>query len=101
MIKRTYQAIMDPRRNPLRHLPRTVCFQYMCILAYMWSAIFAIALGSALAFGVSLVGHVAVLVGIFLTAEVFRSARRQSLHHRELYSDPNQPGVRYDDIWGG
>lgn len=101
MLRDLYALVMDPARNPLARVPRMVTFHYMCVLAYMWSAIFAIAVGSALVFGVSVVGHVAVLIGIFVTADIFRRAHRRQLHARDLYRDPARPGVRYDDIWGG
>lgn len=101
MLTDLYRLVMDPKRNPLSRLTRMVTFQYMCILAYMWSAIFGIAVGSTLVFGISVVGHAAILLGIFVTFDVFRRAQKRALHARDLYRDPERPGVRYDDIWGG
>ena len=34
--------------------------------------------GSAMVFGVSVVGHAILLIGVFFTAEVFRRARRNT-----------------------
>ncbi len=50
----------------------------MQVLAYMWSLVFAAWVGSAMVFGVSVVGHAILLIGIFFTAEVFRRARRNT-----------------------
>lgn len=101
MLRNLFDLVMSPERNPLSRLPKAVTFHYMCILAYMWSAVFSIAVGSTLVFGTSIIGHVAVLLGVFFTADVFGRARRRALHARDLYRDNDRPGVRYDDIWGG
>ncbi len=75
MIAQAYRAIMDPSENPLRELPRMVRFQYMSILAYMWSAIFALWLGHMWLFGASVAAHTLLLVGLFFTAEIFAYAK--------------------------
>jgi hypothetical protein len=40
MVKYLYNLVMDPEHNPLKALPKMVRFQYMVILAYMWSVVF-------------------------------------------------------------
>ena len=40
MMTSLYDMVMNPDRNPLQALPKMVRFQYMAILAYMWSAVF-------------------------------------------------------------
>ena len=100
MFEKVYNMVMDPRQNPLRGLPKTVRFQYMLILSYMWSAIFTIWVGSAVAFGSSVVGHTVLLVGVFFTADVFRRARARAASHRDAMRNPRDNTVLYDDMWG-
>ena len=100
MPHRVYSLIMDPEQNPLRALPKTVGFQYMLILSYMWSAVFTIWVGSALAFGSSVVGHTLLLLGLFFTADIFRKASREVRSHRDAMRDPRDATVLYDDLWG-
>jgi len=83
MFSRAYRAVMDPSQNPLRNLPKMVRFQYMSILAYMWSAIFALWIGSVWLMGPSLVAHTLLLVGVFFTTEIFNLARKGQLYWRE------------------
>ncbi len=100
MLQRLYDLVMDPRQNPLRSLPKMVRFQYMLILSYMWSAIFTIWIGSALAFGSSVIGHTVLLLGLFFTADLFRRARNRAISHRDAMRNPRDATVLYDDIWG-
>jgi hypothetical protein len=39
MVKSLYDLVMNPDRNPLQALPKMVRFQFMVVLAYMWSAL--------------------------------------------------------------
>lgn len=100
MIAYSYSLIMNPEQNPLRTLPRMVRFQYMMVLAYMWSAVFAIWIGHMAVFGASVVGHSVLLVGFFFTADIFRRAQKQPVSHRDAMRDPRDGTVLYDDIWG-
>ena len=54
MVKYLYNLVMDPERNPLQALPKMVRFQYMVILAYMWSVVFSIYLGTIAVLGPSI-----------------------------------------------
>ena len=74
MIKDLYASVMDPERNPLRALPKMQRFQYMVVLSYMWSTIFAISIGSYFAFGASVVIHLLLLTGVFFTRTTFGNA---------------------------
>ncbi len=100
MFEKAYKIVMDPRYNPLRGLPKMVRFQYMLILSYMWSTIFTVWAGSALAFGWSVAGHTVLLVGVFFTADIFRRARARAANHRDSMRDPCDNTVLYDDLWG-
>ena len=100
MLRQLFQIVMDPETNPLRALPKIVRFQYMLILSYFWSAVFTIWMGSYVVFGPSVIGHTALLLGIFFTADLFRRAREESRHHRDAMRDSTDGTVLYDDLWG-
>ena len=74
----TWRLVMDTDSNPLMRIPKMQRFQMMQVLAYMWSLVFAAWVGSALIFGVSVVGHAILLIGVFFTAGVFRHARQNT-----------------------
>ena len=46
----------------------------MQVLAWMWSAILSISVGGYFAFGVTIVGHVLVIAGVFITLMIFENA---------------------------
>ena len=100
MIRQLSQFVMDPEKNPLSALPKMVRFQYMLILSYFWSAVFTIWTGSYIVFGPSVVGHTALLLGIFFTADIFRRAHAEARHHRDAMRNPKDGTVLYDDMWG-
>jgi hypothetical protein len=100
MLKSTYSLVMDPNRNPLRALPKMVRFQYMVVLAYMWSAVFSIYIGTIALFGPSIVAHTILLIGVFFTADIFRRARKRALSYDELFQDPKDGTAMYDHVWG-
>jgi len=74
----TWRLAMDSESNLLMRIPKMQRFQMMQVLAYMWSLAFAAWVGSAMVFGVSVVGHAILLIGVFFTAGVFRHARRNT-----------------------
>lgn len=82
MIRHLYDLVMDPERNPLQALPKMVRFQFMVVLAYMWSVVFSIYVGAIVLVGPSIVVHTILLVGVFFTADIFRRARRRSLGYQ-------------------
>ncbi len=100
MIRQLYAVIMDPETNPFRALPPKVRLHYMIILSYLWSAVFTIWVGSPLLFGPTVIGHVAVLLAVFFTADIFRRARAQAISHRDRMRDRRDGTVLYDDLWG-
>ena len=75
MLQESYALVMSPKVNPLRKLPKIVQFQFMTTLAFMWSFIFTMWIGSMQFFGPSAVAHMLVLIGVFFTAEIFKKAR--------------------------
>ena len=116
MIRSSYNVVMDPERNPLQALPKLVRFQYMAVLAYMWSVVFCLYIGAIALIGPSIAVHTILLVGVFFTADIFRRAGQQALSHDnllrlhrgepramsydEMFKDPRDGGAMYDDVWG-
>ncbi len=82
MVKSLYDLVMNPDRNPLQALPKMVRFQFMVVLAYMWSVVFAVYVGMIALVGPSIVVHTILLIGVFFTADIFRRARRRSLSYQ-------------------
>jgi len=88
-IKKTvisaWDVIMDESKNPLRNLPIQTAHMLMQLLAWMWSTIFSLAIGSYVVFGVTAVGHSFIIAGIFITMVVFRNAeinnRKKAIEH--------------------
>jgi hypothetical protein len=77
MLKSGWAVIMDPERNALKSIPRTVRFQFMVVLASLWSAIFCANMGLMLWLPGYLIVHVVLLlIGIFGTRWLFQSASR-------------------------
>ena len=74
MLQECYALVMSPKVNPLRKLPKIVQFQFMTALAFMWSFIFTMWIGSLSVFGPSAIVHTLVLIGVFFTAEIFKKA---------------------------
>ena len=77
-METAWDAVMDEERNPLRHFPLMTAHMLMQILAWMWSIVFSLALGSYFVFGVTVVGHVLIIAAVFVTLAIFRDAERQS-----------------------
>ena len=72
MLKAAWASVMDPNKNGLKALPRTVRFQLMVVLASLWSAIFCASAGLMYWLPGYLVVHVVLLlIGIFGTGWLF------------------------------
>jgi len=72
----SWNAIMDHNKNPLRHIPDLqVRHMLMQILAFMWSAIFAILIADSIwVFGISAIGHILFVGAIVITVGTFKIA---------------------------
>lgn len=101
MIKQAYRAVMDAERNPLSGLPRTVRFQLMTVLAFMWSSIFTIWVGSTSVLGPTIAGHMLLLAGVIFTAGLFKQVHAKTVSYDETFRDPRDGCARHDDVWGG
>ena len=73
-VMTTWAAVMDERKNPFRTYSLPTAHMMMQLLAWMWSAVFSLSLGSYFAFGVTSVGHMLVIAGVFITLSVFKRA---------------------------
>lgn len=73
-LRSIWESVMDEEKNPLQNYHLQTAHMIMQVLAWMWSAIFSVAIGSYLVFGVSAVGHLLVIGGVFITIAVFRTA---------------------------
>ncbi len=73
-IMNSWNAVMTVEGSPLRNLDPSTAHMVFQMLAFMWSGIFAVMLGSAMAFGISAIFHVVFIAGIFITLMVFRTA---------------------------
>ena len=78
-VRQTWRGIMDESQNPLSNYQLSAAHMLMQILAWMWSVIFSVAVGSYVVFGISAIGHALVIAGIFVTFIVFQRAERKEL----------------------
>lgn len=80
VVVSAWDAVMNERKNPLRSYPLVTAHMLMQTLAWMWSAIFSIAVGSYVIFGVTVVGHALLVAGLFATLLVFQRAEIRRAH---------------------
>ena len=71
-----WNHIMDSEINPLRHIPDLHArHMIMQVLAFMWSAVFAITIAdSIMAFGISAIAHVLLVAAVVITVATFKVA---------------------------
>jgi hypothetical protein len=76
MIENIFKSVMDPDSNGLSQLSKTVRFQLMVALSFMWSIIFCVSAGVFVWLpGYMLVHVVLLLIGIFGTGWLFNSSQ--------------------------
>ena len=73
----TWNAIMDARFNPLKHMTLAQRHYVMQVLGWMWSMIFSLSFLSILAFGYVWVAHLLVIGGVFITISIFKRAEQK------------------------
>jgi len=73
-----WDGIMDHNKNPLRHIPDLqVRHMIMQVLAFMWSAVFAIQiLNSTMAFAISSFAHAFFIMAVVITVGTFKVAEK-------------------------
>jgi hypothetical protein len=72
-----WNAVMDSRHSPLRHLPLQTRHYLMQVLAWMWSMLFSLSFLSIFHFGYLWLAQLLLLGGVAMTVAVFREAERQ------------------------
>lgn len=77
-VKAAWDGVMNERRNPLRTSSLMTAHMVMQVLAWMWSAIFSVAIGSYLVFGISVIGHMLVVAGVIITLAIFRQSESRA-----------------------
>ena len=93
-----YRSVMNSDENPLKDLPSAQRFQIMTYLSVMWTTVFCLGTGAWFLYGTIILAHLAITLGIVITAWTFHSAN-EKLTYRDF---PRQDGsARYDDVWGG
>ena len=73
----TWNAIMDHRFNPLRHLDVRSGHFLMQLLSWMWSMIFSVSFLSIHYFGYVWAAHLLIIGGVFVTLSIFKHAENQ------------------------
>ena len=73
-----WSSVMNERLSPLKNYPLSTAHMMMQLLAWMWSVVFSIAIGSYLAFGITAIAHLAILGALFMTLAVFQNAQRRA-----------------------
>jgi hypothetical protein len=84
-IKEAWNSVMTIKGSSLRKLDPRVAHMVFQVLAFMWSGIFAIMLGSTMAFGVSAIFHIAFITGVFITAITLNAADKQPQQVNKLF----------------
>lgn len=77
-FKELYQSLMTIEHSPLKNFDPMVAHMMFQVLAFVWSGIFAMMLGSYLAFGISATFHALFVGGIFITALVFKEGNKRN-----------------------
>ena len=72
--KDMWDSIMTIEKSPLRNLDPMVGHMIFQSLFFIWSGIFALMVGSYMAFGISAAFHLLLISGITITAVTFRQA---------------------------
>ena len=83
MIREAYAVVMDDEQNAFALLPKITRFQIMTVLSLMWSAVFTAYVGSYIIYGPTVIAHILVLLAIFFTADEFRRAEKETVHHHD------------------
>jgi hypothetical protein len=73
----TWDALMDSRHNPLRHLDLASQHYFMQVLGWMWSMVFSLSFLSVFQFGVVWAAHLLIIGGVAMTVALFKESEKQ------------------------
>ena len=71
-----WDSVMTVEKSPLRNLDPMVGHMIFQCLFFIWSGLFAVMIGSYIAFGISAVFHMVLISGVTITAMTFRQAEK-------------------------
>lgn len=91
-VKDMYRSVMTIEHSPLKNFDPIVSHMMFQVLAFVWSGIFALMLGSYIAFGISATFHVLFVSGVFITALIFKEGNRRSIPYRQSGNGRNLGG---------
>ena len=74
----TFSQFLDPSRNALSNAPGEWKYNTSITLAGIWYLIFGIYTAELAFIGYNILGHIALITGIFATHRLFRAAREYS-----------------------
>jgi hypothetical protein len=72
-----WSSFMTIENSPLRKLDPRVSHMIFQCLAFVWSGLFAVMIGSYMVFGISAVFHICLITGIFVTAVTLNEADKR------------------------
>ena len=78
-VAASWDAVMDSRRNPLRHLDLASQHYFMQVLGWMWSMVFSLGFLSIFQFGVTWAAHALIIGGAAMTVAVFKESEKQQM----------------------
>lgn len=78
-FKSAYTSVLTIENSPLKNFDPIVAHMIFQVLAFIWSGIFALMLGSYIAFGISATFHLLFVSGIFITAIMFNQGNKASI----------------------
>lgn len=95
-FKEAYQTVTTIENSPLKNFDPIVAHMVFQVLAFVWSVVFALMMGSYLAFGISATFHVLFVSGVFITALVYREGNRRSEAYRLANYNGRMPGGEHE-----
>ena len=75
---KTVLELLNPNTNGLRTSPPEIKFLISCVLASLWSVAFGIYTAELLFIGYSIIGHILLILMVFVTWKVFTQERKHS-----------------------
>ena len=96
-IYNSWNGVMDYKHNPLKHIPDLqVRHMVMQVLAFMWALVFSLFVAqNTFLFGVSALGHVAVIAAIVITVGTFKVAEKRPYMFGTYHSVGRQRGYTW------
>jgi len=96
-VVQSWNGVMDYKHNPLRHIPDLqVRHMVMQVLAFMWALCFSLfIIDSVWFFGVSALGHVALIAAVVITVGTFKVAEKRPYMFGSYHSVGRQRGYTW------